>query len=231
MENKKNREHEHGNILFLVLIAAALFAALSYVVTQSSRSGGDAEREKARLDAAEILNYATALQSSVGRMIIGGCALGTINFENDYDGTLHVNPNAPADRKCNVFDPPGGGVAAKKPEPGWATDSRFYYAGSAALSGVGLTCASSNCAELVLVLRGISQALCKQLNELNGYKTLIADLPTDTQQACPYKGTMDCNGNGNVEVIFSAPELSGKHSYCYNDSVHGLTFVHAILER
>ena len=233
MENKDiKRGHERGNVLFLILIAAALFAALSYAITQSGRSGGsDAQREKAKLSAAEIMNYATALQAAVSRMLIGDCNLSVLNFENNFDGGLHINPAAPVNGKCNVFDPPGGGVAAKKPAQGWSGDETFYYAGSAAISGLGLTCASAECADLVLVMHGVSEALCQELNDMNGYKIPVANLPTDTQQACPYKGTFDCNGNGNVEVVFSTPDLEGKHSFCYKDTVHGLTFMHAILER
>lgn len=232
MENNRiNRGSQNGNMLFLILIAAALFAALSYVVVQSSRTGsGDAEREKASLSAGEIMNYATSLQAALTRMIIGGCDPKLINFANGYE-TLHVNPDAPPSKKCNVFDPPGGGVAPKAPDRGWASDAIFYYTGNQAFSGIGVTCANTDCADIAVVLRGVTEGLCRELNRMNGIKTPIPNLPTDTVQSCPYKGSFDCNGNGNVDVVFSAPELKDKNSICYRDTVHGLTFVHMILER
>lgn len=51
-----------GNVLFLILIAVALFAALSYVVAHSGRSSaGSTSRELAKLQAAQILGYFTSL--------------------------------------------------------------------------------------------------------------------------------------------------------------------------
>ena len=192
---------------------------------------GDAARERATLEASEILNYATAVQTAVGRLLINGCNLANISFENDYDVTLHVNPNALTNKTCHVFEPPGGGVAPKEPEPTWAGEQVFYYAASAAVTGIGQDCAAADCADLVMVMHDVNPALCQQLNAANGYEIAVPNLPIDTQKACPYQGTLDCNGDGNVEVVFAAPALRGKNSVCYRDSVHGLTFMHAILER
>ncbi|PZP57489.1 MAG: hypothetical protein DI586_00190 [Micavibrio aeruginosavorus] len=108
---------ESGNVLFLILIAIVLFAALAYAVTQSSRSGGtDVNSEKADLAAAQIAQYGAQISTAVMRVRVGnGCSETEINFENplmthpDYWGGS-TNTTAPADGRCNIFGPNGGGA-------------------------------------------------------------------------------------------------------------------------
>lgn len=98
---------QSGNVLFLILIAVALFAALSYVVTQSSRSGsGSTEAENYKLRAAQILGYATTLRTSVQRMIIGGVPPEQIKLHRPGDNYWACEPNT---INC-VFNPNSGGA-------------------------------------------------------------------------------------------------------------------------
>ena len=61
-----------GNALFLILIAVALFAALSYAVTQSGRGGSGIDREQADILAAQIMNQVAAIQAQIQRLEIIG---------------------------------------------------------------------------------------------------------------------------------------------------------------
>ena len=93
-------KNENGNVLFLILIAVVLFAALSYAVTQSSRSGGsDITEESINLGLDEVLNYVTSIRMAVTRMNLTGCDIdGDITFERaPFDGsdTDYTNPNNP----------------------------------------------------------------------------------------------------------------------------------------
>lgn len=91
---------ENGNILFLILLAVVLFAALSYAVTQSMRGGGnDATREQADLYAAEIFNVITLMQEQMKRTKLSGGydqVLMTTNAANNsgtcYSGDTETTP-------------------------------------------------------------------------------------------------------------------------------------------
>lgn len=95
---------ENGNVLFLILIAVALFAGLSYAVTQSQRgSGNDVTSEKLSMRASAMLQYATSVRAAVHRMVIFGVDPADLNFW--WDSGL---PTA-------VFSKAGGRVVSQKP--------------------------------------------------------------------------------------------------------------------
>lgn len=100
--------HTHGNALFLILIAVALFGALSYAVTQSGRGAGNISKEKAVLDTAHLNNYEAAITAAVLRLTMTGCNGAQISYETPSGA--NANPSAPVDKSCHVFFPQGGGV-------------------------------------------------------------------------------------------------------------------------
>lgn len=106
---------QRGNALFLILIAVALFAALSYAVTRSGRGGGGINRENSLIAASEITQYLSGVRSVVTRMILTGVAESGVNFD----------PEDVTD--SGVFSPSGGGyVYANIPaNVGNATDWGF----------------------------------------------------------------------------------------------------------
>src|SRR6056297_860785 len=101
---------ENGNAVFLVLLAIALLAALTFVASNdSSTSANNLTRERARLLAAEILEFSNAVAHAVAQLRLRGCAADEISFENDIDAN-YTNNNAPTDNTCHVFHVSGAGV-------------------------------------------------------------------------------------------------------------------------
>lgn len=103
-----------GNILFIILIAVALFAALTYAVFLTTRNGSaGADRDQAKMISAAFSQYGQDLSATIMRMMItGGCRETTLSFETpawQHPGMWGGSTNslAPADRHCDVFGPQG----------------------------------------------------------------------------------------------------------------------------
>src|SRR5690606_5024544 len=101
MKRIQARKGERGNALFLILIAVALFAALSYAVTQSGRGGGTIDNETALINASQITQFPAAVRTAVTRMVLTGTAVSGLNFDA-VGGTG-------TDVETAVFNPSGGG--------------------------------------------------------------------------------------------------------------------------
>jgi hypothetical protein len=102
-----NSDSEKGNVLFLILIAVALFGALTYAVTNSMRTGSSTtEKEQAKLDQAVMDNYMASINTGKMRLEMAGCS--------SIDYTAPADQAATGSKSCHLFHPDGGGVAFRE---------------------------------------------------------------------------------------------------------------------
>lgn len=180
--------HERGNILFLILLAVVLFAALSYAVTQSTQGGGkNASNEKDDARAAELLNYFSSLDVGVQRMLLtGGVKDYQLSFYYQtphkyvYGGTDNQNCTSTA---CHVFDPAGGGVIGKDLDNytrGQLTEpERIFYT---SVPGAG-----TSLPDIVIGVSGVTPGICRAINRTIGVNDIIY---TINNTAIEVSGTM-----------------------------------------
>jgi len=179
---------QKGNALFLILIAVALFAALSYAVTQSGRSGGGVDKEKLILQASQVIDYVGQVEQTISRMrLINGCADTDISFENPITAG-YTNATSPADKSCHVFDPEGGGLSYNAPNSAWfdlthSAEARYqewFFTGRPMIWSQG-----TDASELMIALPYITLELCQELN-----KKLGTSIPPTLENDGPYDLTI-----------------------------------------
>ncbi len=113
LKNQENQTHpEAGSAIIWIFIMIALFAALSFMISDGSRTGGASiDKEAARLNASELINYVRTVKDAVQALRINGCDDADISFANPvYNVAAHIpDPGtAPADNSCHVFNSSGG---------------------------------------------------------------------------------------------------------------------------
>lgn len=236
---KPQHSAEHGNVLFLIFIAVALFAALSYAITNSTRSGGESiSQEKADLAATELAQYGVALRSAITRLlVVNGCTDRTISFWTDTnnDGAATIadtffNPLSPTNFSCHVFHPQGGGVALQMaPESARQSDDYIYTGGHPVLDvpipGPPIT------ADLIYGLRDISRDVCLAANRALEISLVSGDAPTDpapgSHLTTPFIGTYVTGPH------IQSAQLRGKREGCFRRTAGSGEYVYyfVLIER
>lgn len=239
---------ESGNVLFLILIAVALFAALSYAVTSSTRSGGGStEREQSLLGSASLTQYPTALRTAVIRMILAGHDVRTLLFD------APSNFGAFSTFEKVVFHPDGGGAVFQQ-APGdvmvSGADTDWTHNAELNVPLIGRDGTGGN--DLIAFMVGINQATCERINtemgignsgsgECGSYEGNVpeVDITTNTDitenmetgyvfPSSP-ADTIECTGG-------TADAFSGKATGCFfdpdlPDANGSFVFYSVILER
>ncbi|MGQ0526539.1 MAG: hypothetical protein ACT4OY_00680 [Alphaproteobacteria bacterium] len=191
---------EKGNVLFLILIAVALFAALSYAVTQSSRSGGgDAGSEASLVSSAQITQYPASVRTSIIRQLVGkNVSVSSLAFNQPSAFAACTGTVAP---NCVFY--PTGGSATYVPAPGDVVTTNnqqdWVFNGENEINLVGTTTGSdgptSSTAEVIAFLPNVKTDICKKINSELGVNS--GNVPTETNLNVT---TYMVNGTGLVST-------------------------------
>ncbi len=192
--------NKNGNALFLILIAVALFAALSYAVTQTGRGGGNIDKEETTLLAQELIDFTNTLNATVNRMILSGAATAdTIVFE-----TSSGSGNPCTTGTTCVFAPEGGNVNFYDiPYPVFQNKWFFPVAGDGfVIQDVG----SNSLDEVAASILQLPKDLCAEINR---------------QLGLPAPDDLAFNGNFSYNNIYGSgvvmDSIAGETVGCFRD--------------
>jgi len=228
----KDKNHEKGNVLFLILIAVALFAALAFVVAQSTRSGsGGTADEKARLLASQILNYTVSVSTGMNRLLASGCRLNQINFEREpFDGSnpQYENSESPDGFKCHVFHPNGGAVPYQAPPEdaqnipfGKSAEMKeYYYNLSNQVIGLGtdnLGDFNADSKDFMIIMPYATVEVCRALNKAIHQENGTPPELINTLNVVGFWGG-DLEATGSQDIEDAGGLLKGQGTACVHAS-------------
>jgi hypothetical protein len=227
VEKKIRNERERGNALFLILIAVALFAALSYAITQSGRGGGNVSNQTALITAGQVTEQPADVRAAVTRMIVTGISPASVT----YTGAATVN---------DVFDQTGlGGGATNVPPPVAAlatatdTDAWTYVPAGTTAAGifsVGVGTSSTGGGLAIAVLQpaaganhGVVLAVCNAINKGLGFPAAaLAAPPVGLNGPVVWATPGVYAAAGSATTIHDATFLTGQDYACFQNTTGSL---------
>jgi hypothetical protein len=221
--------NERGNVLFYILIAVALFAALIYTVSRGGREGAESiGKDRTRLLASEMLEYGTVVANATTQIRLRGTAVSAISFASPALAAGYgTHGTAPANE---IFNLSGGGVTYAAPAPeAMLTPSPYVFTGSNEVNTVGTTCGGDGCADLLMAAEGVKNDVCLKINDLvsiNNNGTLPpADASIDL--SVPYAGSFTYVRSLGDEAGSSA--LKGHAAGCFRHTANGKNVFYQVL--
>ena len=218
---EKFKKTEKGNALFLILIAVALFAALSYAITQSGRGGGGIDKEQALISASQITQYAAGLRTTVTRMSITGTTL------LDFDFTTPAPGGATASDQ--VFHSSGGGAIEQDPPVG--ASAYKYLVPATATTGYFINGIGGDTSPDIFVVTeptdSLGENVCEEINRGLGF-----DPVTPPSEATAFDDTATAaTWDGSAAAAHAINSTDGEAFSCINNGGGGLyMYFHALVE-
>lgn len=219
-----------GNILFIILIAIGLLAALTWSMTKSSRTMSAISAEDTEFAAQNIMSYLNAVTAATEHvMVANGCRDDQVSFENPVVAG-YTNANAPADKRCHIFDPAGGGLKWETPDPKWL-DTAFsanalygqYFIpdGRSCIYDVGTGDAVDLCStttsktDLYIVLPLLKSEICLAINKKLEINLPDGTPPVDGTNAWTPLTTKFTGTFSTSSAVLNLGVYRGRHTACF----------------
>ena len=230
-----------GNVLFLILIAVALFAALSYAVSSSNRGGSsNISAEKAESGAAAMVQHLATIRQAIDRMkLVNNCTPEQFNFTSYY--STQNNVNSPSDKRCHLYDSAGGRISpvtfpkeyfdpAKYDAAttwvggvGPSLNYRVSFNSSTRWRYVGTDANGAASADLVGQFYGVSDVICRAVNKRGNVNSPSFNPPSTNPFITATFGGVYNNGSA---FTFSYP-----YGCYYNTSYNANFIVYPLIDR
>lgn len=242
----KDRSRESGNVIWFIMLAIALTAALTMTLSRSSDTGGQTgDIERARVQASEIMRYAGGIEQAIEKAVLQGVSENAISFENNFvSGYANSRcPDSDQAQPCYIFGR-GGGQTYLRPRAEWldATHSarplygEWYFTGHVCVEDVGtgeVGCESDSNGrneDLVMILPWIKEDICRQINSL---LKIPGAIPVESGGAWPASAI-------KFQGVFADGEIlnqSGRMSGCFAGSAANMppgnsySYFHVLIDR
>ena len=228
---------QSGSVFFVILLAIAMFAGLSYAVMKNSRgSQAGLTTEQSKLAALEIIEKADAVAKTVQTLRLRGCTENQIDFDTPVVGhTNFNNPQAPSDKSCDVYRMEGGKLNYYTPpqtyhdtvnfthQPGYASDANasFDIAGT-----------PTKATDLTLYVYELKKDICVAINKIQSIDTESnGDVSTETYDSWwkyfdgTYRTGVNSIGDG------AGVKHANRTMACFKDSGSSYTFYRVLIAR
>jgi hypothetical protein len=178
--------YSRGNILFIILIAIALFGALSFAVSQSKTgTAKNMSGEKLTIKVDQLLEYAQNVRSAVNFIYThNNISESDIRFAHPELDAAYGDYTA-LNSEQMVFDPSGGGIDYKPAPAGINDGSDWFFTGRTCVSqvgtdgGAGGACHGVPNSELIMFLPNVTYEACVEIDRKLSLLTASGTPPQD----------------------------------------------------
>lgn len=227
-----------GNILFLILLAVVLFAALAYAVTSSMRGGGQsAAGEQMTLFASQLLQNASLIENTITRaQLVNNIPDWGFDFYHSSYGSTKVANATCTQPACKIYSGNGGDIPFFTVPPKMAIGGATAGMLMPGFHAVQVIDIGSPAPDIIITWQYISLDACKAINKALGLDNLNLT-PVDAINGTNtiYDGTLTATPASTGVIGDTNAALKGKKAACYSHisdtATYGYRFHYVLMER